>query len=605
MMAEVRTRQYGTLTYAKNANELEDVGLFDRARRHTIALYASAQKLASRGRFYNEDDAAAFDIVHYDVDVASTPERQWLEGSVRMDLRVLAPSLSAVVLRLADSLAVRSVVSAEYGRLFAVRVLNQNTLVVNLPVERPRGSTLTLTVAYAGRLDPQPPDLEVVRLSPDRDPQGVPDDFPEPVVDPSYLYRNRSYWYPQGPTTDYTTASIRLSVPSSLAVAASGELEPGYPRTVPDADGSGTRAVYLFRADRPLRYLSFLVSRMTRAASRTVTFPPAPRTDGADSRTLAVSVLANPQQKRRAHGAAVRAGDIASFYESLLGDSPYPSLTIALVDSTLPGGHSPAYLAVLNQPVPSSRLNWHGDPAAFPGYPDFFLAHEIAHQWWGQAVGWRNYHEQWLSEGFAQYFAALYAQHERGDALFGSMLKQFRRWAVNESNAGPVYLGFRVGQLRDAPRQFRAVVYNKGAAVLHMLRRFVGDRAFFDGLRRFYRESRFKKAGTDQLREAMEEASGVPLSLFFDRWVYGSTLPTVRVTYQLDGDALLIHAEQMGPDLFAVPVSLTLSYADGRRTPVILALIGRALDQRVALRGRFKDLGVDEDDGMLANVEMP
>jgi hypothetical protein len=73
-----------------------------------------------------------------------------------------------------------------------------------------------------------------------------------------------------------------------------------------------------------------------------------------------------------------------------------------LVENDLPGGHSPAYLAILNQQLPGSLLVWHNDPASFPGYPDFFLAHEIAHQWWGQAVGWKNYHEQWLSEGLAQ-----------------------------------------------------------------------------------------------------------------------------------------------------------------------------------------------------------
>src|SRR5205807_98855 len=86
---------------------------------------------------------------------------------------------------------------------------------------------------------------------------------------------------------------------------------------------------------------------------------------------------------------AERAADIALFYQSIIGDVPFSAFTLALVESDLPGGHSPGYFAALNQPLPTSPLVWRNDPAAFSGYNDFFLAHELAHQWWGQAVGWR------------------------------------------------------------------------------------------------------------------------------------------------------------------------------------------------------------------------
>ena len=150
------------------------------------------------------------------------------------------------------------------------------------------------------------------------------------------------------------------------------------------------------------------------------------------------------------------AEDIVRFYSSLVGDAPYASATVALVESDLPGGHSPGYFALVNSPLPTTTLTWRNDPAAFTGFSDFFLAHELAHQWWGQAVGWKNYHEQWISEGFAQYFAALYAQKTRGDETFVNMLRQFRRWSLAESDEGPVHLGYRLGHIkedsRDLPR---------------------------------------------------------------------------------------------------------------------------------------------------------
>jgi aminopeptidase N len=92
---------------------------------------------------------------------------------------------------------------------------------------------------------------------------------------------------------------------------------------------------------------------------------------------------------------------------------------------------------------------------------------------------------------------------------------------VLRNGPGPIYLGYRVGHVKGDSRVFRAVIYNKSAVVLHMLRRLVGDEKFFAGLRRFYREYRFRKAGTDDLRRVMEQESGLSLERFFEQWIYG------------------------------------------------------------------------------------
>src|SRR5207302_6213130 len=154
-LAELHTRKYDTLTYAKSSSEAEDITLFDRKRHHNISIYASQQKLATRGRFYNEDDLVDYDVLDYDVDAAITPERQWIDGRVRMHLKVRAPVLGTLSIRLADSLTVQSIVSYEHGRLFGIRVKNQNLIVVNLPAALNRGAEVRLTIAYAGRLVPQ------------------------------------------------------------------------------------------------------------------------------------------------------------------------------------------------------------------------------------------------------------------------------------------------------------------------------------------------------------------------------------------------------------------------------------------------------------------
>lgn len=606
-LAEVHTRRYDTLTYARSSNEAEDITLFDRKRHRNISLYASKQKLASRGRFYNEDDLVDYDVIDYDVDVTSLPDRQWIEGRTRIFLKTRAYILNTITLKLADSLVVQSVVSNEFGRLFGIRVKNQNTLVVNLPSTVLKDTTITLIVSYAGRLEAQAPEREAIAVAGAPQQRPVEGEMPMISAEPSYLYSSRSFWYPQAVVSDYATARIRLIVPAAFEAVASGELEPGFPTLLPGRDVTQNRKLYAYVASQPLRYLAFVVSRFVRAETVTIGFPELAKEKtegiamtGLSYRSLNLSIEANPRQTSRGHDLADRAADIATFYQSLIGDSPYSSFTIALVESDLPGGHSPAYFAALNQPLPTTQLVWRNDPAAFNNFPEFFLAHEVAHQWWGQAVGWRNYHEQWISEGFSQYFAALYAQHQRGDDAFSGVIRQLRRWGIEQTEQGPISLGYRLGHIRSESRVFRALVYNKSAAVLHMLRRLIGDDAFFGGLRRFYRTMRFKKAGTDDFRAAMEAASGRSLDRFFERWIFGATLPRLTFSHRIEGAEVVLRIEQVG-ELFDVPVTVVLNYGD-RKTTVIVAVTERTVEKRVALEGTLRGVDVSKDDGTLAEI---
>ena len=585
MVAEVHTRKYDALTYARSSSEAEDITLFDRKHKHNIALYASKDRLAKRGAFYDEDALADYDVLDYDVDVAAYPDRQWIDGRAILRLRVKSSGASTLSLRLADSLSVQSITSREYGRLFGIRVKNQNLVVVSLPTFVAKGTQITLFINYAGRLEPQSADRETVQLG-----GGPPigDDSPLVTPEKSYLYSNRSFWYPQATVSDYASAKIRLTVPAAFDCVASGELDTGYPILYGGPDPASIRKHYVFTASAPVRYLSFVISRFVRAETATLVLPHG---------TLNVTVEANPRQTSRARDLLEKIADIATLYDSIVEDVPYPSFTVALVESDLPGGHSPGYFAQLNQPLPTSTLSWRNDPAAFTGFPEFFIAHEMAHQWWGQAIGWQNYHEQWLSEGFAQYFAALYAQHARGDEAFAAVLRHMRRWAIAQSDQGPVYLGYRLGHIRDESRVFRALVYNKGAMVLHMMRRLIGDEAFFRGLRRFYVASKFLKAGTEDLRMAMEAESGQKLDRFFDRWLFGSTLPKLRVAWSVEGNALAVHVEQ-GPELFDVPLTLTIQYADRKPVDVVIPVTERVVERRIALDGPVRGVDIVRDENL-------
>jgi aminopeptidase N len=216
-------------------------------------------------------------------------------------------------------------------------------------------------------------------------------------------------------------------------------------------------------------------------------------------------------------------------------------------------------------PLLSSRLV--DDPASFDDVPGFFLAHELAHQWWGQGVAPQNYRERWLAEGFAQYAAALWVQRSQGEAAFRDVMKRMARWALEESSAGPISLGFRVGHVHGDAAAFRGVIYDKGACVLHMLRGIVGDEVFRTALIQLQQQHRYQKAGTDDLREALESASGKDLTAYFQQWVFGTSLPRLRFSQRAVGSAseprteVEVRAENLpGP----VPLEIAVVHQTGR-----------------------------------------
>ena len=589
VIAELRTKRFGTLTYARSSNEPEDINLFDRKRRRNISIYTSAAKLAQRGRFYSEDERLDYDVLAYDIDVQFTPDRSVIDGNARLKLRILGDGTSSLTLKLAETVTIRGVYSPDFGRLLHLRVVGQNSIIVNLPEVLASGTELWLDVRYSGPVTPQAFDREAIQIGQVPPPQEQRIEIP---LQPRYLYSNRSYWYPQATVTDYATATIRVTVPTDYDAIATGQ--PVESPTLPPggADSQRRRKTFVFEASRPVRYLAVIVSRFNRLDNARIP---------AGSSDVSLYIQSTPRAPVRIKETSERTASVLAFYASLLGDAPYPSFTLVIAESDRPGGHSPPYFAVLNQLMPGSTIVWRNDPVNFENFSSFFLAHELAHQWWGQAVGWKNYHEQWLSEAFAQYFAVLYAEKDREGSLPG-ILRQMRRTAVDASSDGPVYLGYRLGHIQGDDRIFRAVVYNKGAMVLHMLRRLIGEDAFFGGMRAFYQQWKFKKAGTDDFRQIMERAADRNLQRFFDAWVFGSDIPRIKFTSHLSATEATVRFEQLD-EVVDAPITVTITYESGNVESVVVILSDKHTERTIPLKGRVRTIAANADNAALVEIE--
>jgi hypothetical protein len=609
VLTELRTRRFGTLTYVRSPGDEEDISLFDRARGRNISVYASPERLATRGRYYSEDDGAAYDVQHYSAEVRFDPERAWISGRGSIRLTTRREEVSSLSIKLAESFAVTSISSPSFGRVLALRVSGQSGILVGLPRSLPRGTELILDVFYSGRLPPQSIDREAMEVS--QQPQQIPEPLDRPIQpEPRYLYSNRAYWYPQAPSTDYATAALQLTVPAQFQIVASGSLVSSVVTPVPEGtnrsgDARAERTVR-FLADRPLRYLACVISRFVPVGRAQAAVPGVAATHlsalGATPATATVvniDVVSTPRLMRANRALPERAAQMMEYFATTIGEAPYPDFSLAVLDAELPSGHSPAYFGLWNQPTLPTNLSWRDDPVALNGHPFFFLAHEVAHQWFGQAIGWKNYHEQWLSEGLAQYFAVMYAGHDRGPDTERAMFVQMRASALDLSRHGPLDFGYRLGHIQSDGRIFRGLVYNKSAVVLHMLRRLIGDASFQRGIQRFYRTHRFQKAGTGDLRAAFEAETPLPLQRFFDRWVHGFTIPEIRLTWRMDtAGEVTVKVEQLG-ETFDFPLVLTLQYADGSTEQRAVAVGLPAHEFRLPVPSAVRRVDTRDDLGLV------
>jgi aminopeptidase N len=238
---------------------------------------------------------------------------------------------------------------------------------------------------------------------------------------------------------------------------------------------------------------------------------------------------------------------------------------------------------------------------------DGIIAHELAHQWWGDLVTCRDWSHLWLNEGFASYAEALWDEHKNGpDAYEYNMYQKAhgsRRSAIGGGKDRPV-----VDRRYPTPSSmFDARSYPKGAWVLHMLRRRVGEDAFWKAIQTYGSEHRLQGAETSDFRRALERASGRNLERFFYDWTERAGSPELEVTTEYAPDArqarLVVKQTQTG-EPFHFPLTVRLHCA-GAAKPIVLEqnVTDREYTLVVPVSGTLSLVEVDPEQTLLGEIK--
>ncbi len=508
------TKRFGLLTLSLSSFEAEGVALFSRGTRRQISAYPRA---AAQDQDKAWKAETAFDVLHHDLTLSFNPTTFFLNGRDTITVDVRAP-LSSFRLHLDDDLQVASIRSAEGGRHLFFRVRGQNSVLVSMGSLANRLGPLKLTVEYAGRLPAGTVESEISQAE-----VGFQDDQ-STFIEPALIYSRRRAFYPEVGDEDYATSTLTVTLPDEWTVLAGGartETTDGVTRTVTHEQTTVAK------------YLAFMAARLVPVTSE--------RSEG-----LSFDAYAHPRSRREASRLVGDLKSAAAFYRGLFGPLPYSPLNTALIEAAVPGGHSPPGLVIVQERPPLLGGRLRDDPATFYEIQGFFLAHELAHQWWGHGVTPESYHDRWVSEGFAQYAAALWTREAHGEDAFARVLSKMATWAQRLSALGPINLGNRVGHIQNNAQAHRAVVYDKGALVLDMVRRLIGDDAFRLGLMRLQRENRFQEVSTEMVRRAFEAEGAVDLNPLWEVFVRNTALPTMRLERRGDDQEIVVNGYE-GP----------------------------------------------------------
>ena len=492
-----------------------------------LLAVASAGCLKGQGRPVQP----GLDVLHYDFSLTIPDTGRVIDGTATLTLRRTLP-VDRILLDLIGLRVVAVWVNRE-----AVR-FKQTPGSIDIPLSKPAKTpvdTLMVAVRYGGEVNNG--------LIINSDAQGRWYAFGD-----NWPTRARCWLPTVDRPGDKATVTWNITSAADRTVIANGErIEE---KLLPVSSSSVNRKLTRWSISRPIpTYLMVIAAGPLVAYDLGITarglseFPPGVRQ----------SVYTVPELADYPPGPFSQAGGIVEFFASTVAPFPYEKLA-HLQSFTRYGGMENASAIFYANDIFERRSQSAG-----------IIAHETAHQWFGDAVTPQSWGHLWLSEGFASYFEQLWVQHSQGNDAFRKGMRRLRDEIIN---SGVTYSRPVIDTLQtDLLRLLNTNSYQKGAWTLHMVRSILGDSLFFAGIRLYYLRFRHANATSDDLCDCFEQTSHRTLRWFFDQWLRRPGVPELNIGWSYD-DTLhrvtVAITQSQRSDVFRFPLSVEVRMPDGR-----------------------------------------
>ena len=508
--------------------------------------------------------------LHYDVRISLNEQLTEISSArTEIDLEVLAPSLSRIDLDF-GVMPIDSVLVSSSPARFS-RTAEQLNVMLAQPAKR--SDRLKVTVTYHGR----PKDGLIFARDRDGKQSATGDNWPNRV----------HQWIPclDHPSAK-ATVSFTVAAPSREVVVANGRFL--------TMKKSAATTSWTYEETKPIPAYCMMIA-VNEGAKIDATGP-----------TVTPLSYYVPQKDRAYASKGFSAGGPAvAFLSETIAPYPYEKLAL-IVAATRFGGMENSSAIVFSNTLFDLRSN--EKMSARFGIPERIesvVAHEIAHQWFGDSVTESTWADLWLSEGFATYFAGLFIEKHDGQNAFREYMRGAaeRYFAYEKLRKAPIH----DTETQDLMKLLNENNYEKGAWVLHMLRTRLGNEAFFRGLRTYYNAHRDDNATTEDLRQALENSSGKNLREFFARWVYGAGHPIYELTSgaaELPGggnDLTILLKQTQEGEAFLDPVPIEITNGS-EKTRITIQPKGKIATTHLRTRSGPVSIQVDPNQTLLKEV---